>query len=291
MLRVSRPGNRQAAVPLPAPLKPQAFGEVAAKVVLPEVEQLALQIDPDLAADVAPAAAERVILRQIAAGIRIDHAVEEQPVQMRLLVRRAVRNVIQPGVFLRAVAAPRSRGRAAAPCVPSDDCKRARADRPRWIATGFSACRRAEARPLFVNRAARELLDARDGLGLEASALSASDADGGRTLRRLIASCAAKANAGIDSGGKVALRRGEGRLPLDALVTPIQPETAMAASSWTFSQRAIAIVLVSDPEKETRRALKTCANGSVLRRQRQRSRLRSSRATAGRPPPIDSASL
>jgi hypothetical protein len=97
----------------------------------------------------------------------------------------------------------------------------------------------AEARPLFVNRAGRELLDARAGLRLEASALSASDADGGRTLRRLIASCAAKANAGIDSGGKVALRRGEGRLPLDALVTPIQPETAMAASSWTFSQRAI----------------------------------------------------
>jgi len=108
----------------------------------------------------------------------------------------------------------------------------------------------AEARPLFVNRAARELLDARDGLRLEDSALSASDADGGRTLRRLIASCAAKANAGIDSGGNVALLRGEGRLPLDALVTPIQPETAMAASSWTFSQRAIAIVLVSDPERE-----------------------------------------
>jgi DNA-binding CsgD family transcriptional regulator len=80
--------------------------------------------------------------------------------------------------------------------------------------------------------------------------LSASDADGGRTLRRLIASCAAKANAGIDSGGKVALRRGEGRLPLDALVTPIQPETAMAAIPWIFSQRAVAIVLISDAETE-----------------------------------------
>jgi DNA-binding CsgD family transcriptional regulator len=108
----------------------------------------------------------------------------------------------------------------------------------------------AEARPLFVNRAARALLDTRDGLRLEAGALSASDAGARRTLRGLIASCAAEANAGFDSGGNVALGRGEGRLPLDALVTPIQPETAMAAVPWTFSQRAIAIVLVSDPERE-----------------------------------------
>jgi DNA-binding CsgD family transcriptional regulator len=108
----------------------------------------------------------------------------------------------------------------------------------------------AGARILFANRVARVLLDTRDGLRLEAGALSASDADARRTLRGLIASCAAEANAGIDSGGNVALRRGEGRLPLDALVTPIQPETAMAAIPWTFSQRAIAIVLVSDPERE-----------------------------------------
>jgi hypothetical protein len=33
------------------------------------MEQSALQIDPDLAADVDPAAAERVILRHIAAGV------------------------------------------------------------------------------------------------------------------------------------------------------------------------------------------------------------------------------
>ena len=46
------------------------------------------------------------------------------------------------------------------------------------------------------------------------------------------------------------LRRGAGRLPLDVLVTPMQPETAMATIPWTFPQRAIAIVLVSDPETE-----------------------------------------
>ena len=43
-----------------------------------------------------------------------------------------------------------------------------------------------QARPLFVNRVARRLLDSRDGFGFEAGALSASDADGGRALRGLI---------------------------------------------------------------------------------------------------------
>jgi hypothetical protein len=38
----------------PAALEPQALGEVAAEIVLAEMHQLALKIDPDLAADVAP---------------------------------------------------------------------------------------------------------------------------------------------------------------------------------------------------------------------------------------------
>jgi len=109
----------------------------------------------------------------------------------------------------------------------------------------------AQARLLFVNRAASSLLDTRDGLLLEAGALSATDLDDGRRLRELIASCAGYANA-VDAGGEILLRRGVGRLPLDAMVTPILPETAMAAIPWTFPQRAAAIVLVSDPETEIR---------------------------------------
>jgi DNA-binding CsgD family transcriptional regulator len=108
----------------------------------------------------------------------------------------------------------------------------------------------AEARLLFVNRAARALLDARDGLRLDAGALSTSNANDGPTLRGLIASCAGQARAEISSGGDTVLRRGAGRLPLDVLVTPIHPETAMATIPWTFPQRAVAIVLVSDPETE-----------------------------------------
>ncbi|MBR1143381.1 helix-turn-helix transcriptional regulator [Bradyrhizobium sp. AUGA SZCCT0431] len=108
----------------------------------------------------------------------------------------------------------------------------------------------AQARLLFVNRAARALLDARDVLRLEAGTLSASDADAGQTLRGLIASCAGEANAATDRGGDIALPRGTARLPLNVLVTPIRSETAMAAIPWTFSQHAVAIVLVSDPETE-----------------------------------------
>jgi DNA-binding CsgD family transcriptional regulator/GAF domain-containing protein len=108
----------------------------------------------------------------------------------------------------------------------------------------------AEARPLFVNRAARALLDNRDGLRLEAGALSASDADGGRVLRGLIKSCAGDASVVTGSGGDIALPRGAGRLPLDVIVTPVKQETATAIMPWTFSQHAIAIVLVSDPERE-----------------------------------------
>ena len=107
----------------------------------------------------------------------------------------------------------------------------------------------ADARLLYVNRAARALFDARDGLRLDDGALSTSNANDGRTLRGLIASCA-EARAETSSGGNTVLRRGAGRLPLDVLVTPMQPETAMATIPWTFPQRAIAIVLVSDPETE-----------------------------------------
>jgi DNA-binding CsgD family transcriptional regulator/PAS domain-containing protein len=110
----------------------------------------------------------------------------------------------------------------------------------------------AEARILFANRAARALLDARDGLELEAGALSAFDADAGRTLRGLIASCVGEANAATDCGGEVALSRGADRLPLHVLVTPIRPETAMSTILLPLPQRAVAIVLVSNPETKIR---------------------------------------
>jgi DNA-binding CsgD family transcriptional regulator len=108
----------------------------------------------------------------------------------------------------------------------------------------------ADIRPVFVNRAARALLGARDGMRLEAGTVSASDVDEGRMLRGLIASCAVEARTVTGLGGEIALRRGAGRLPLDVLVTQIRHETEMAVTPWTIPQRAVAIVLVSDPESD-----------------------------------------
>lgn len=106
----------------------------------------------------------------------------------------------------------------------------------------------AEARPLFTNRIAQDLLDADDGLRLEGGILSASDADCGRLLRKLVSSCPAL--AGIGAGGELTLRRKTGRSPLGVLVTPVPPETALAALPWTVSRRPVAIVLITDPATE-----------------------------------------
>jgi DNA-binding CsgD family transcriptional regulator len=103
---------------------------------------------------------------------------------------------------------------------------------------------------VFVNRAGRALLDARDGLRLEAGVLTAPNADDRRDLCALIASCALEGN--IAPGGEVLLRRQSGRLPLHALVTPIRQQTVIAATPGTIAQRPAAIVLVSDPETEIR---------------------------------------
>lgn len=69
--------------------------------MLPEMHELAIEIDPDLSAHVAPAPAEGEVLGEVAPGIRIDHAVEEAPVQVRLRIAgRAIWHVIELGILL-----------------------------------------------------------------------------------------------------------------------------------------------------------------------------------------------
>jgi hypothetical protein len=46
----------------PTPLDAQAFGKIAAEQMLPEMHELTVEIDPDLAAHVTPAAAEGIVL-------------------------------------------------------------------------------------------------------------------------------------------------------------------------------------------------------------------------------------
>ena len=86
ILRYPVSGGLNLAVPqaLPTSLEAQALGKIAPEEMLPEMNELAVKIDPGLAAHVVPAAAEGVILGQVAARIRIDRAVEESPVEMRL---------------------------------------------------------------------------------------------------------------------------------------------------------------------------------------------------------------
>src|SRR5438128_842179 len=100
-----RPGCRFAhpgyACGSPPPLHPQTLREIAAVHMLPEMIELAFKVDPHLAADIAPEPAEGVLLREIAPGIRIHHAVIEAPVQMRLrMAGRAVGRVAQIRIAL-----------------------------------------------------------------------------------------------------------------------------------------------------------------------------------------------
>src|SRR5581483_2128287 len=93
--------NGTAAIGLPTALHAQTLRKIATEHVLPEVIELALEIDEDLAADVAPQPAERVVLREVAPRVRVDHAVVEAPVQMRFrMPGRSVRRVAQVRVAL-----------------------------------------------------------------------------------------------------------------------------------------------------------------------------------------------
>ena len=110
----------------------------------------------------------------------------------------------------------------------------------------------ADARLVFANGTARALLDAGDGLRLEGATVTARDADSGQMLRGLIAACGTEPGAALFSGGEVVLRRGVGRLPLELLVMPIRPETAIACMPWPRARRPTGVVIVSDPEPEMR---------------------------------------
>ena len=81
------------------------------------------------------------------------------------------------------------------------------------------------------------------------------------------------------------------RLPLDVLVTPLRQETAVAAIPWPIAQRPAVIVLTSDPETEIRSRIETLRERFGLTpAEATPSRLKSSKATAGKPPPTGSAS-
>ena len=108
----------------------------------------------------------------------------------------------------------------------------------------------ALARPLFVNRRARELLETGDGIAIEDGALGAVNAEDGRRLQALIDSC------NLDNpdriGGEMSLARPPGRMPLHAQVTPVGSDWIENAVPLASASRSSAIVLITDPEPGVR---------------------------------------
>ena len=104
----------------------------------------------------------------------------------------------------------------------------------------------AQARPIFINRRARELLETGDAVVVVDGALSAVNAEDGRRLQALIGSCSLDHPERI--GGEMDLMRPAGRLPLHVQVTPVGSEWTENAVPLASGWRSSAMVLMTDPE-------------------------------------------
>ena len=105
----------------------------------------------------------------------------------------------------------------------------------------------AEAHALFINTAARVILEAGDGLVLKGGCLATTD--GADTLRRLIASCA-RAIGPLRGplGGGIEVRRGPRRTSLGLTVTPLRSSDPGAGVPWLGLRAPAALVTIADPE-------------------------------------------
>jgi DNA-binding CsgD family transcriptional regulator len=103
-------------------------------------------------------------------------------------------------------------------------------------------------RVIFMNRAAEQLIDARDGLCVDNGELRAARAADTTRLRALLAEAAATSmGQGIGAGGTLALGRPTGRRPLMALVAPL----TRRPDFFSNSEPPAAVVIVTDPERVT----------------------------------------
>jgi DNA-binding CsgD family transcriptional regulator len=105
----------------------------------------------------------------------------------------------------------------------------------------------AAANVLFINAAARTVLEAGDGLVLKGGCLATTD--GADTLQRLIASCArAVGRLQGPLGGELEVRRGPRRPALGLVVTPLRTKNPDAGIPWLGLRVPVAIVTMADPE-------------------------------------------
>ena len=110
----------------------------------------------------------------------------------------------------------------------------------------------ATANALFINTAARAVLEAGDGLVLKGRCLTTTD--GSDTLKRLIASCARAAGPLRGPfGGELEVRRGPHRAALWLGVTPLRSKDPPAGIPWLGLRVPVAIVTIADPEISRRR--------------------------------------
>ena len=107
----------------------------------------------------------------------------------------------------------------------------------------------ADAHVVFANEFARALLDARDGLFIDAGALSTSDVKGRSTLLRFIAGCAESSLRDGGPGGTVRVGR-PGRPSLSVVVAPFASRQRQGGAGWFGQVWPAAILVVTDPGRE-----------------------------------------
>jgi len=99
------------------------------------------------------------------------------------------------------------------------------------------------ARVVYMNRAARSMVNRRDGLQVDATGLRALRLRDTATLRAHIAGAAQRtAGRGTPTGGVLRLPRPFGRAAFEIIVSPIS-----AGHSWCSSEPAVAAVYITDP--------------------------------------------
>jgi DNA-binding CsgD family transcriptional regulator len=99
---------------------------------------------------------------------------------------------------------------------------------------------------LLVNRSAREILSARDGLALQNDGLHAATPEQTNALRRLISQALATGiGRGLGSGGVLAVSRPSFRRPFSLFISPLRAEQSAFGEPG-----AVVAVFISDPERK-----------------------------------------
>jgi DNA-binding CsgD family transcriptional regulator len=110
----------------------------------------------------------------------------------------------------------------------------------------------AAARILFANQTAATILAGNDGLGIDGEGVCACSQRATRVLRRLIACCTDITMVHGGHGGSVEILRREGRRSLHVVVAPFRADMAQIDTTWLGATRPVAILIVTDPEREQR---------------------------------------